>query len=241
MQTSQLRLVESVRAAVNSYIEGIGFPPYRQAEIESRRPSLRPPSTIRRYVWAALATCTALVMGLALAPAVVAQAERFMQAFMVVNGHRTQVTVQTVSLEQIRADMPFTVIAPAAIPPGLQETVNEVDPHSAYAQALFQYARNSGPPIVTIIESSAALKRSGQTVGFWVTRSANGSLPPQPPPLSASPTHPTGWLMQANVGATFRVRVEPVVWNVRGTRISLISPPHVLTPAQIVAIVRAMR
>lgn len=37
-----------------------------------------------------------------------------------------------------------------------------------------------------------------------------------------------------------RVRVEPVAWVVRGTRVELISPPGLLSPAQLAAIRRAM-
>jgi hypothetical protein len=241
MQTNQLRLAERIQAAVSSYVEGISVPPYCQAAIQSRRWPERTLPSIWRYLSAGVAAGVILFAGLAFAPAVVAQAERIMQAFMVVNGHSTQVPVNTVSLEQVRADMPFTVVAPAEIPAGLQETVNEVAPRSAYAQAVFQYTRNGGFPTLTIIENSAAIERYGQMVGLRMTYSANGSLPPQPPPLSASPTLPTGWLAHANGGTFVRIQVQPIVWSVRGTRISLISPPGALTTARIAAIVRAMR
>jgi len=236
-----LSVNDATKSAVAGYVDSINIPSYRAAAVESRRnvtPAERAEAhRVRMYVAAGVAAF-ALV---AFAPTVVAQVQRVMQAFTVVNGRTTELPTQQVSLAQLRADMPFAVVWPANVPSAYQEDIYEVGAGSSAARAMFHYSLAGHAPALTVIESSATDHSPSQfRVAYRI-----GSIPAMAPPALNSPgANPQGIhivtkTVRNGVGTT--IQVTPMTWVTRGTRITLIAVPGALTRAQMDAILRSMR
>jgi len=150
------------------------------------------------------------------------------------------VAVNEVTLDQARHDMPFAVVAPAAIPAGFTPRIDELTPSSSRldARLVFRYQGPGSVPGLTIMESRANRGAPEQTK-LWMT--AGGGAPQAPPAMNNVPPGQHAFVQfHRDGGLTQRVRVEPISWVVRGTRVDLISPPGLLTPMQLAAIRREM-
>ena len=84
----------SMTDAVGRYAESIAVPAYDARAVDSRRGAYDANRGEWRNVWVATAAGAIFVVAVALGPAVVAQVERVMQAFAVVNGQTTQLPVK---------------------------------------------------------------------------------------------------------------------------------------------------
>ena len=240
--------ISRVRDAASAYAENITVPQYNEAAIRSRAAGM--PGRLRDWRRSATAVAAAvLLIALVLnGRSVVAQMEHMLQAFVTVGGRNVPALVRSVSLDQARRDMPFPVIAPAAIPARLQETIDEIVPGTSRiaSRLVFQFGSGHGLPL-TIIESSAQAKTIRTQMGLWM-KNPNSVAKPAPalPPPSANGEHAfmqsqmrAGMQPPAHIG-TGQIAVQPIDWSVRGTNIQLISPPGLLSNAQIAAIRRMM-
>jgi hypothetical protein len=244
MEMNQSQRVERLRRVAHAYAETIDVPRFNAAAVRARMPAAVPAGFARRWAGATLAAAL-LVLALAFGSrAVVAQVERMLQAFATIGGQTVPVAVSTVSLEQARRDMPFAVIAPAAIPPGFDATINELNVGSSRldSRLLFQYRSGDRTPGLTIIESAARGATPQPSMRLWMTQSVRGMAPaPAPPPLPNAAGGEHAFVQFGRNGQVMRqVRLQPLTWIVRGTRIDLISPPGALSGEQLAAIRRAM-
>jgi hypothetical protein len=233
------------RRLTERYVASIDSPQFDLAGIRARRPAASTakgaPSRVRRLIAAlAVAGCTAAAVPHM--PAVVAQVERTLRAFTVLDGHTVPLNIREVSLARARADVSFTVIAPAAIPAGWHLTIRELSSTTSPAQAqlLFEF-RNAGPGLgFTIVETA----RNAPERPIMITQSKGGMAPPAAPPLP-----PASGLVRGESrgqiqvkgphGAQF-IRFKPVTWDEDGTRIAIMSPPDALSAAQLARIRAAM-
>ena len=244
MEMNQSQRAERIRSAVGAYVEDIAVPGYDPAAVRRRfTPATGPVPPLRWAVAAPVAAAALVVLALVLtSPAVIAQVQRMLRAFASIDGQPVAVAVHDVTFDQARKDLPFAVIAPAAIPAGLSESVTELLPSSSRldSRLLLQFTSDNRPAL-TIIESR---EHAGtpQQIRLWLSQTA--SMPPggAPARLPAAQSgqkafvefrHDNGQIMR-------QVRLEPIVWIVRGTRIELISPPGLFSNAQLAAIRRAM-
>ncbi len=207
-------------------------------------PAAAPAGSAWRWAGGALATALLVVAFAFGSRAVVAQVERMLQAFATIGGQTIPVAVSTVSLDQARHDMPFAVIAPAAIPSGFDATINELNVGSSRldSRLLFQYRAGDRGPELTIMESAARGATPQSSMRLWMTQSIRGMAPPPvPPPLPNAAGGEHALVQFGRNGQIMRqVRLQPLTWIVRGTRIDLISPPGVLSAQRLAAIRRAM-
>lgn len=237
----------SLPASVADYVGKISVPDCDLSAITARRLVER-----KRSLWgpwmSAVVAAGIFVAILANVPAVVAQVERVFRAFTIVNGHAVPLSVQTVSLEQARAQVPFTVIAPAAVPAGLRATIrtfsSESDPHQA--RVMFEYRKTGAdtPPPLTIMETAS--DGSERNVLF-MTKSSDAVQVPKLPPGPMQPgdrqsmTVQDYKLVRDGKEKHFRIKFQPVSWVQNGTRVTLMSPPDTLTDKQLAAIRTAMQ
>jgi hypothetical protein len=238
MQMKRLPSVNSaMKNAIRTYVGAIAVPPYSAAAIRSRESSV---AVERRQGWLAVAAIVAAAVALiAFAPAVVAGVQRFIQAFTVVDGRPTQLPVQEVTLDQLRADVAFAVVPPANVPAGFEETIDEIGAGgSSGARAMFHYSLHGGPPVLTIIENSAADR--SQADAITMRYSVNRPLPPALAPSAVEQPGLHTSVLSRN-GMLTRFKLTPITWVDRGTRVTLIAVPGALTRSQIDSIVRAMR
>lgn len=233
---------ENAKSAVAGYMDSISVPAYRAAAVESRRNDVAPKRRDWSRAWMSVAAGIAAIALVAFAPAVVAQVQRVMQAFTVVNGRATELTMQQVSLQQLRADMPFAVVRPGNVPPGYEEEIDEIGPGTNTARAMFHYAPAGRGPALTVIESSAA---DQSPVNFRVEFSTRGETPAMQRPVfwSQKPLAPGPHVVMKDVrnGVGTVTRVTPITWVTHGTRITVIPIPGALTRMQLEAILRSMR
>jgi hypothetical protein len=218
------------------YVEGIDVPAFDLRSIRARR--VKPISNAFRQRAIAAAAAALLVVFVSSGPAVLAQVERTLRAFVTIGGRMEAVPVQGVTLEEARARVPFTVVAPAAIPAGYQGSIDEIDagPSPFDARLIFRFS-NGAAPGFTIMESSAM--QAGMKQRLWMTTGKNGALP-RLPALPASATGHHAFVEFHGNGVTRRISVEPISWTVGGTRIDLVVPPGLLSKAQIEAMRRSM-
>ena len=220
------------------YIEGIDVPDFDLRSIQAR--CVERVGSIAWRQPAIAAAAVALVIAFTLSgPAVLAQVERTLRAFVVTGGRTEAVPVQSLTLDQARARVPFTVIAPAAVPAGYQGTIDEIDPGPSRFQSrlVFRFSNGTAPGF-TIMESSAT--QAGTKQRLWMTVGKRGALPPAPGLPAASTGRHAFVEFHGNV-VIRRMTIEPISWTVDGTRIDLISPPGVLSKVQMDAIRRAMQ
>lgn len=246
MQMNQSQRVERTRGAVDDYVGDIEVPQY-DADAVAARMNVRTQADtmprLRRWPTTALAAgaaCAIVALFIIASPAVLGQVERMLQAFATINGQTVPVEVNSVTLDQARSDMPFAVIAPAAIPPGLTERIDELNPNSSRLDShlLIRFSNGDGPTVLTIMERSVHAAPPVR-MRLWMTTGPN--VVPAAPPLPRVPPGQHMFVQFNHNGQVLRqIRVEPISWVVRGTRVDLISPPGFLSPMQIAAIRRAM-
>ncbi len=245
-----LRLpADDVRALATQYAETIPVPEFDLRAVQSRRrdESGREPSrsaqkwTRRQAVAAAVVAGALLVIGTNV-PGVVAQVQRIMQFFTIVNGQAIPLKVETVSLRQAQSDMPFEVIPPPSIRGNFPETIREIysAPSRSDGHLMFEYPIAGQQFAVTIMETGANSAASSQPFYFTArdAGTATQRVVPPPPPTRQGPELITTRLPAS--GANVRFRFEPVNWTTRGTNITLVSPPGTLTADQMNAIREAM-
>ncbi len=242
MEMNQSQRVERLRQVARAYAESIGVPRFDAAAVRSRLRVAPPGGVIWRRAGAVAAVLLVITVALG-GHAVIAQVERIMGAFERIGGENVPVPVSAVSLDQARRDMPFAVIAPAAIPPQFTEAIDELNPSSSRldARLVFQFTNGGEMPALTIMESRAARgNEPPPALWMYVVKGPNAQIP-RPPAMPALPNgvH-TFEQVSRNGQVQRRARIEPITWVVRGTRIDLISPPGVLNNAQLAAIRRAM-
>jgi hypothetical protein len=232
--------VERTHEAVGGYVEAIGVPEYDADAVRARISTRRPYRSAPRAVAAVLAACAILAVFIVGSPVVIAQVERMLQGFATINGQTVQVAVSSVTLEQARRDMPFTVIAPRGIPPGLSEHIDELNPSSSKLDShlIFRFNEGNKPPELTISESAAHGTSKDQMRMLMTEGTRNGGV------LPALPSASSGQYVTVELGnngqALRQIKLEPITWTVRGTRVDLISPPGMLSAAQLAAIRREM-
>lgn len=236
----QLLSVNEAKTLVADYVDAIDVPRFRAAQVEARR--VRAPVEPRTWprMWAAIPAAVAAIVLVAFAPAVVAQVQRVIQAFTIVNGRPTEVPVRDVSIEELRTDMPFSVVAPIGIPANLHEEISEIGT-GASARAMFRFSASGGPPVLTILENNAANDSPTNLMMRYGPAGQMPALPPVPNQDAAPiPGNHAALVIRRN-GMQTRVKVNPITWIARGTRISLIAMPGALNRAQLNAILRSMR
>ena len=237
---NQSQQVERARDAVGAYVETIDIPQYNERAVRARASSVAPRRTVPRWA-AAAAACVLLVAVFTATPTVRAQVEHMLQAFAVIGGQQVPVAVNDVTLDQARRDMPFSVVAPAAIPAGFTPRIDELTPSSSRldARLVFRYQGSGNVPGLTIMESRAT-SGAPEQMKLWMT-AGSGTPPHAPAAMNNLPPGQHAFVQFRSDGTvTQRVRVEPITWVVHGTRVDLISPPGLLTPMQLAAIRRAM-
>lgn len=243
---NQSQQAERTRSAVEEYARGIEVPRYDPDAVVARmsaRTHADPMPRSRRWSTAALTACAAcaiVALFIVASPAVLAQVERMLHAFATINGQAVPVAVNSVTLDQAHSDMPFAVIAPAAIPPGLTEQIDELNPNSSRLDShlLIRFSNGDGPTVLTIMERSVHAAPQAR-MRLWMTTGPN--VAPAVPPLPRVPPGEHMFVQFGHNGQVLRqIRLEPISWVVRGTRVDLISPPGFLSPMQIAAIRRAM-
>jgi hypothetical protein len=238
---NQSQQVERARGAVGAYVETIDIPQYNAHAVRARVNAVAAPRAVPRWAAAAAAVAVLIVGFVVGSPTVRAQVEQMLHAFAMIGGRPVPMTVNDVTLDQARRDMPFHVIAPAAIPPGFTPRIDELTPSSSPldARLVFRYqGPGNGVAGLTIMESSA--RHGAPTpMKFWMT--AGSAAPPQVSPvMKGLPPGEHAFVIGRDGGVMQQVRVEPISWVVRETRVDLISPPGLLTPMQLAAIRRAM-
>jgi hypothetical protein len=240
MQMNRKAFEEMIRRSVMSYAASIDVPEIDAGSIRARATrssTARPPAggmRRRAIAFAAVAVVLVLLLG---APAVIAQVQRIMRAFSVTNGQRVPLAVRTVSLEQARADMPFTVIPPAGIPAGFQATIRELGT-GADARVMFQYGNGPHLPPLTIMESSAAKPDTHILIAESI---GNRPLPSTLPIPPSGPGAQVQWNTKTAGGQVHqRTKITPLTWTQHGTRISILPAPSITT-AEIDAIQAAMQ
>lgn len=243
MEMNQSQRAERLRQVAHSYAESVDVPHFNASAVRSRLRSGSPEGV----TWRRAGVVAAVLLMIAFAfggRAVIAQVENMLQAFATIGGQNVPVAVTAVTLEQARRDMPFAVIAPAAIPPGFDETINELDVSSSRldSRLVFQYRNADRGPDLTIIESAARGGTPQSLMRLWMRQSIKGMAPPAaaPPLPSAAGGEHAYVQFNRNGQVQRRVRIEPLSWVVHGTRIDVISPPGLLSGAQLAAIRRAM-
>lgn len=240
MQTTPNRHVESLRGAVASYVDGSAIPALDERAIAARR-GMRPIAQATRRP---LLRTAAFVAAAALAafvavdePAVVAGIQRVFSAFALVGGRTAQMSVRDVDLARARADVPFEIVVPPAIP-GTTMTLREILSSGSPASdsVAFDLEMRRPGPEVSIVES-----RDGggpRLVYFSVREPDRGDA--KVAPLPALPKPPGDGSKISVLGNLGEGSFVPLTWVTRGTRIVLMSPPGALSAAQIRAIRYAM-
>ena len=237
---------EGLRAIATGYAESIDVPAFDASSVRARRRAgdhaqaraASAPITWRRRL-ATVAAAGALLAVAINAPAVIAQVQRVMEAFTFVNGQAVPLTVETVNLAQAQSDMPFTVITPPSIPGFSPNQIRELysKPSRSDGRLVFEYRSARPGPRLMIEESAPASSSEESYVVVARDRSSDAQrvapLPPGPPPRD-------GQLNVQLLTKAGTVRIQPITWITRGTRIVLVSPPGMLSPDQVNAIRAAM-
>ncbi len=237
MSMNQSSTTNNVGNVVRAYAEDIAVPAYDERAVLAR---LQPRDVQVRWrrpavAIAAAAALTFLVLG---DRNVLAQVAHMFRVFVSVNGKMVSANTTAVTLDQARRDMPFTVIAPAGLPSGLQGEITEVVPPNGATvgrSLIFRYDTPQGP--LTISESRGVEPGSPGDDKMFISRPAGapGAMPGLPP------------IPSRGMQAYFRTRggiirtIHPTAWSVEGTTIVLASPPGILTSQQTALIERSMR
>ena len=241
MQTTPNRHVESLRDAVASYVHAIAIPAFDERAIAARRatPAIAQAPRRQPLRTVALATAAALAVFLAVdASAVVAGMQRVFAAFELVGGRTVPMSVREVDLAKARADVPFEIIVPPSLP-GTTMTLREIlsSGSSASDSVAFDLNMRRPGPEVSIVEG----RDGGGPRQLYLSAREPDRGDARVAPLRALPKGSNGARSQiAVVGNLGKGSFVPLTWVTRGTRIVLMSPPGVLSDAQIRAIRSAM-
>jgi hypothetical protein len=241
MQMAPNRHAESLRDAVASYVDAIVVPTLDERDIAARRSAravVRAP--FRRLARiAALATAAALAIFHTVdASAVVAGMQRVLAAFTLVGGRTVPMSVRDVDLARARADVPFAIVVPPALP-GTTMSLREI--------------RSSASPASDSIVFEISFRRPGSE--FSIVENRDGIAPrhmylsvrgpdrgdAKVAPLPAFPKPASGAGTKISlIGNLGHGSFVPDTWVTHGTRIVLISQPGILSTAQTRAIRIAM-
>jgi len=235
---------DAVAAAVAAYGEAIDVPDIDEAAIAARVRSLSNGAPRDRFrlrrgsvgAYVAAAAALTLVAVLSNVPAVIAGAERVLQAFTLAGGHATQLTTRTVDFDRARSDMPFFVVAPPAIAGLSNVSIDEVTGGDAgsRAQLVFQMHGAASGREVTFVESE--LEKNAARTLISIGSPTNMVRPRfEPPPVTGR-----GGSAIALRGYADGRSFAPIAWVTRGTRIVLVAAPGVLSAAEVRDIRRAM-
>jgi len=246
MQTTLNRHAESVRDAVASYVHEITVPALDQRAIAARRGALARTQTLpQRPLLRATVLATAATFAIFFAvfltvdaSAVVAGMQRVFAAFALVGGRTVPMNVREVDLATARADVPFEIIVPPALA-GTTMTLREILSPAAPASdsITFDLDMRRPGPAVSIVES-----RDGggpRQLYLSVREPDRGDAKVAPLPALQKLAGGAGPQISV-VGDVGKGSFVPLTWVTRGTRIVLMSPPGVLSQAQIQAIRSAM-
>ena len=241
MQTIPNQHPESPRDAVASYVHEIAVPVLDERAIAARRGMFAVAQAPRRPLLrtAALATAAALAIFLAFdASAVVAGMQRVFAAFALIGGRTVPMSVCEVDLAKARADVPFEIIVPPSLPGStmtLREILSSASPASD--SVAFDLDMQRPGPGVSIMES----RDGGGPRQFYLSAREPDRDDAKVAPLPALPKLSGGSGAQISVVGKFgNASFVPLTWVTRGTRIVLMSPPGVLSDAQVRAIRSAM-
>jgi len=238
-----------ISADVVAYCEAVEVPDFDEAAITSRshvpvhriaRSRTRMRMRMRMRTVASVAALIALFVGLCEMPAVVAGVERVFAAFTVAAGRTAPMTIRIVGLERAKADMPFAVIAPPPIAGAPEVTVGEMYAGASLAEAsvVFELHGTAPGPEIMIIETKAA--RNHARTLFAMRGAAD--RPVLPVWRSLQSPAPSGHSLQKFVlrGSVAGHAFAPASWVAHGTRVAVMSPPGLLSIAQLQTIRRAM-
>jgi hypothetical protein len=162
-------LDKTLRDAVVGWTEDAGSPVLDLAAIRRRAFRLQYPAASRPSLKLQAAIAISVTLALLAAapsfPAIVSNVSRAFHAFAIGDGRVQTARTRTVTLEQARKDMPFTVLTPAGLPPSLHANINEVYPSGkrAEAQLWFDFSAEEPGKPVTIIEMSASSRYAALT------------------------------------------------------------------------------
>jgi len=238
----------SLPASIADYVGKISVPACDLSAILARRWA-----RYKRPLWNAwmslVVAAGILIAILANVPAVVAQVDRIMRAFTVVNGHTVPLVVEHTTLAEARAHVPFTVIEPAGVPAGLHGTIREFSSESSPNQTrlMIEYRKDASqmPPPLTIME----IADDGHAEHNILFMSKGRAGAPPPPVPGAIPHGQTGGivatqdykLVHNGHEKHWKIKLTPVSWVQRGTRVTLMAPPDALSSQQLAAIKMAMQ
>jgi hypothetical protein len=242
---------DAVAAAVAAYGEAIDVPDFDEAAVAARVRGLsngapRVRFRLRRGSVAgylAVAVALTLVAVSSNVPAVIAGAERVLQAFTFAAGRTTQLTTRSVDLDRARADMPFLVVVPPAIAGLPNVSIAEITGGDAgsLAELIFQFRGVVSGREATFVESKYGVEKNAARTLISISaptdagRSQFEAPPVEPPP--AAERRGSGISLRGSWdGRIF----APVTWVTRGTRIVLVAAPGVLSAAEMRDIRRAM-
>ena len=241
MPTTSSQHVDSMCDAVASYVRAFSIPALDERAIAAYREQLASAKAPRRQLLrtAALAAAAALAIFLAVdSSAVIAEMQRVFAAWALVGGRTVPMSVREVDLAQARADVPFAIVVPPALPGtrmSLREIVSPAAPQSD--SIAFDLDMRRPGPEVSIVESRDG---GGPRAFYFSLREPDrgdakvAPLPPLPKGSNRAGSH------VSVIGDLGKGSFVPLTWVTRGTRIVLMSPPGVLSKAQIRAIRSAM-
>jgi hypothetical protein len=234
------RRAASVRDAVALYVHAIPIPALDERAIAARRGTLAVALAPRRPRLRAIALAMAATLAVIVAAdasAVVAGMQRVFAAFTVAGGRTSPMSVREVDLATARADVPFAIIPPPALP-GITVTLREIGSPAAPASESVAFelqTRRPGPPI-TIVEARAGGELRHVYLSEREPARGDAKVAPFPAPVQSGSDgrHPS---LLGKLGDRSFV---PLTWVARGTRIVLLMPPGALTDAHVRAIRSAM-
>ena len=237
MQTNQSPN-DNIRDAARAYGKSITVPPYDERAIRARvRTAPARPRWVRSFI--AIAAAAAVLFLVLDGRNVVAQVEHMFRAFVSVNGVMVAAGTDAVTLDRARRDVPFTVIAPAGLPAGLQGgEITEVVPPAGSAEGrhiFFRYETPQGQISIDESRPSRAVPSSG-----YRTAIANFQGAENPGIHGLPPYHGPGTIAYYRSSTGKLQVVHPATWTVDGTTIVLMAPPGILTSQQIALIERSM-
>jgi hypothetical protein len=223
--------------AASEYAENIAVPPYDERAVRAR---LRAPHV--RAHWRrpaiAIAAASAIVFLVFGGRNVLAQVEHMFRVFVSVNGQMVTASTNSVTLDQARRDMPFTVIAPAGLPAGLQGQITEVVPPNGAGEGrslIFRYDTQQGPLTITENRHTRASSSSNDKIAIAKPVGAATFGMPRFPPIHGPGLH----AYFRNSAGSMEV-LDLITWTADGTTVVLAAPPGLLTSQQIALVERSM-
>lgn len=146
----------AIRWAADIHAPALDLPAIRRRAFRQQYP---PELNRSGKLRVAIAACVVVAMLLAAEPsvsAIVKNASGAFFAFVVGNGHVHTARTRTVTLEQARKDVPFSVLTPIGIPPSFHAKITEVYPsqHAVDAQIWFEFSSAEPLKSFAILETA---------------------------------------------------------------------------------------